>query len=189
MEFTLVYEGPLKADGNLHDKQKLRRIFHKQLQQLWKQEPLSRCGPPEGNYLDDTPPETSLSIIQKVAGFSFAPLVTQRLHLVAELNITMLRPEAPGSIVTQGGDIDNRLKTLLDSLRMPKGAGEMPADDSPKENEDPFFCLLEDDNLITKVAVTTDRLLDPCDSLSHVHLMMHVKTKATRLTCGNMELA
>ena len=81
MEFTLVYRGPLKANGNLNDKQKLRRIFHKQLQQLWKQEPLSRCGPPKGNYLDDTPPETSLSIIQKVAGFRFAPLVTQRLHL------------------------------------------------------------------------------------------------------------
>jgi len=189
MEFRLIYKGPLKADGNPVVKQELRRSFHKQLQQLWKQPPLVRCGPPDGHFLDDNPPDTSLSIIEKVDAFRFAPLVTSRLYLIAELDIIMLRREPPGLIVTQGGDIDNRLKTLLDSLRMPKDTSEIPTGDSPQEGEDPFFCLLEDDNLITRVAVETDRLLEPYDNLSLVNLMINVKTKATILTCANIDLA
>ena len=189
MEFTLVYQGPLKANGNPTVKQKLRRAFHKQLKQLWKQPPLVRCGPPEGYFLDDNPPDGSLSIIEKVNSFRFAPLITSKLHLIAELDMTLLRPEQPGLIVTQGGDIDNRLKTLLDALRMPKHSNELPRKDSPQAGEDPFFCLLEDDNLITKLAIETDRLLEPNREPSSVNLMIHVKTKATSLTYANIELA
>jgi len=189
MEFYLTYNGALKASGKPREKQAIRRIFHKQLQQLWMQAPLVSYAPPKGHYLDDSPPDTGLSIIQQIAGFRFAPLVTARLHLVAELDITMLRPEPPGSIVTQGGDIDNRLKTLLDSLKMPKEVGEVPAGDSPGENENPFFCLLEDDNLITKLTVGTGRLLEPRNASSDVVLIIHVKTKATQLTYGNIDLA
>jgi hypothetical protein len=32
---------------------------------------------------------------------------------------------------------------------------------NPAEDEDPFFCLLEDDSLITKVSIETDMLLEP----------------------------
>jgi len=32
-------------------------------------------------------------------------------------------------------------------------------DTGPSENEDPFFCLLQDDKLISDVSVTTDELL------------------------------
>jgi len=189
MEFYLTYRGPLKASGRPLEKQTIRRIFHKQLQELWLQAPLSSYAPPKGHYLDEDPPETSLSIIQRIAGFRFAPLVTERLHLVADLDITMLRPEPPGSIVTQGGDIDNRLKTLLDSLKMPKEVGEVPRSDSPGGDEDPFFCLLEDDNLITKLTVGTGRLLEPRNASSNVVLIIHVRTKATQLTYGNIDLA
>jgi len=41
MEFTLVYQGQLTANGSIKDKQNIRREFHKQLAELWKQEPLS----------------------------------------------------------------------------------------------------------------------------------------------------
>lgn len=188
MEFTLVYQGRLKANGNPKDKQAFRRVFHKQLKELWTQPPLDEFGPPTELLWTDVDPK-EIPIIQEVGDFKFAPLVNQQLHLIAELHITMLRPEPPGAIVTQGGDIDNRIKTLLDSLKMPKEMGEIPKDDSPKENEDPFFCLLEDDNLITKLTVVTDRLLEPCDNPSFVNLLIHVQTKATKLTFHNMGLA
>src|SRR6185437_9442927 len=108
--------------------------------------------------------------------------------MVAELSITFLRPEPPGSLVTQGGDIDNRLKTLFDALRMPKDISELPPGDAPAEGETPFFCLLEDDNLITKIAVNTDRLLKPPPKPSHVVLLIHVTTKPTRLIWANIGL-
>lgn len=188
MEFTLVYDGRLKANGNPKSKQQIRRILHAQFKQLWEQEPLRSLAPPEGHFLDDDPPETSLSIIHRVSGFRFSPLISAKLHLVAELNMTMLRPEAPGSIVGQGGDIDNRLKTLLDALRMPRDESELPKNDSPLDGEDPFFCLLEDDHLVTKISVATDRLLTPCDDPTLVRLLIHVKSKATLLTYANIGL-
>lgn len=186
MEFTLVYRGPLKANGRAIEKQAIRRIFHGQLKQLWGQAPLSDFGPPGGHLLDENPTQGDISIIQRVGAFTFAPLVTAKLHLIAELDIMLLRPEPPGALITQGGDIDNRLKTLLDALRMPHNDSEIPG--VPLPGESPFFCLLEDDNLITKIGVSTDRLLEPTATQNDVQLFIHVRTKATRMIYGNMGL-
>ncbi len=179
MEFILHYRGPLKANGGIRDKQKLRRYFHRQLKVLWNQDPLK-----ESHYvLEDNPGSPNLSVIRRIEGssFRFAPLICEApLHLIADLQITLLRPESLGSIVTQAGDIDNRLKTLLDSLAVPKRAG-LPADETPQEDEDPFFCLLEDDNLVTKLSVETDRLLEQVGSSSEVILLIRVKTSPSKL--------
>lgn len=184
MEFTLHYRGELKANRGSKDKHILRRHFHSQLAILWQQAPLSDRDDLLG--LDKRNLESS--IIQSVNGFDFAPLVCVKHHLVAELNITMLRPEPPGAIITQAGDIDNRLKTLFDALKMPKEPTALPNGEQPNDGETPFFCLLEDDNLITKVAVTTDRLLYGDVSKSEVELMVHVTTKTIRATIANIGL-
>jgi len=73
---------------------------------------------------------TNSSIIQDVGDFQFAPLVNNKLHMTADLNITMLRPGRPGSLITHAGDIDNRLKTLLDALKVPE-PGALPKDARP----------------------------------------------------------
>ena len=187
MEFTLVYRGLLKANGKPEHKQDLRRVFHVQLKELSKHPSLQNDASPDEivTYGYD---EKSIYTFTQLGKFRFASLVNQRSHLVAELNINMLRPEAPGMIITKGGDIDNRLKTLLDSLRAPKELQELPKDDSPKNDEDPYFCLLEDDNLITKLSVVTDRLLEPYENCSEVQLMIHVTIKPTKLTYRNMGL-
>jgi hypothetical protein len=66
----------------------------------------------------------------------------------------------PGSVL-QSGDIDNRLKTLFDAFRLPHSVDELGGNLEPQADEDPFFCLLEDDKLITHVAVETDVLFQP----------------------------
>ena len=73
------------------------------------------------------------------------------------LNILFLRRDSPGKVIS-GGDIDNRLKTLFDALSIPNRSQIVG---TPESNESPFFCLLEDDSLITEVRVETDRLLTP----------------------------
>jgi hypothetical protein len=98
------------------------------------------------------------------------------MNLVAELDILFLRPQRPGSIISSGGDIDNRLKTLLDGLRIPL-PGEIGSTDAPAEGEDPLYCLLEDDVLVTRLAVTTDQLLDSPDRPGEVLLVIHVLIK------------
>jgi hypothetical protein len=168
--------GPLKANSTVRDKQAIRRTVHRQLSTLWDQLPLRN----HREYLRETTNPGELSLIRPLGG--------------AELFVTFLRPEPPGSIITQGGDIDNRLKTLLEALRMPKVAAEIPPGDSPAVHEDPFFCLLEDDNLVTRLSVTTDRLLDlsrvtgSTHTGSEVLLLIHVETKRTVGTWGNVGL-
>ena len=182
MEFTLHYRGDLKPNRGPKDKQSLRRHFHAQLAVLWQQIPLNE----KKKLLDKEPAKGEVSIIKSVNGFDFAPLVNEKLNLIAELKITLLRPEPPGSIITQAGDIDNRLKTLFDALKVPTEPSAIPSDEAPKEGETPFYCLLEDDNLITKVSVETDRLLYKCRSSSEVEMLIHVTTKATKLSWANM---
>ena len=67
--------------------------------------------------------------------------------------------DTPGSAI-EAGDIDNRIKTLIDTLRKPQYANELRGNETPLDGEDPFFCLLEDDKLVSHFAVETDTLLD-----------------------------
>lgn len=181
MEFTLHYRGDLKGNGTPRDKQSLRRHFHNQLKLLWQQPPLNDLH----QFIDEAQ-ESDVSIIKSKHGFKFVPLVCEKLNLVAELKITTHRPEPPGSIITQAGDIDNRLKTLFDALKMPSEPTSLPKDDCPQDGESLFFCLLEDDNLITKVNVETDRLLEGVEKASEVVLLIHITTKVTRTTYDNL---
>ena len=184
MEFRLTYDGPLKAAAGVNDKHELRKAFHDQFKVLWKQVPLVD----NLDLLEDPPKKNRISIITGFDDFKFAPLVCEKLHLICELDIILLRPEAPGSVVTQGGDIDNRLKTLFDSLRMPKNQNEIPSNISSEDLDTPFFCLLEDDNLITKVNVSTDRLLRENAGQNDVLIVLHVLTKAVTAIWGNIGL-
>lgn len=170
MEFRLIYQGRLKAAGrsakHIHE---VRCQFHPQLKELFsKYHPLSNL---DWSRLDTEG--------------KFTALVISGLHLIAELDILFLRPAPPGDLVSHGGDIDNRIKTLLDALRIPQ-PNELPSD--ALVDDPPFFCLLEDDSLVTSFAVRTDRLLDPNADEQDVHVVIHVKVKGSRATMDNLDI-
>src|SRR4030042_6025659 len=109
MEFHLYYRGKLKGNGSVQDKHDIRRYLHCQLKVLWKQKPLTDYKKMlDRSYLPDDQP-----FLRNVAGHTFVPLVNEKVNLITDISITMLRPEEPGAIVTKSGDIDNRLKTLF----------------------------------------------------------------------------
>ena len=94
-------------------------------------------------------------------GYRFVPLVQERFSLLCSLDILFLRRDIPGSVIS-AGDIDNRIKTVIDALRRPRNQEDLVDDDvNPDPDEDPFFCLLEDDKQVSHFAVETDTLLDP----------------------------
>jgi hypothetical protein len=98
--------------------------------------------------------------------------------VVCSIDILFLRRDEPGNLLKSGGDIDNRLKVLFDGLRLPQTKDEV-GDNRPGVDEDPFYCLLEDDKLVTELKVTTDRLLVPLgngQAENDVELILHVKT-------------
>ncbi len=187
VQFTLHYRGDLKANARPPDKHELRRHFHRQLAECWRQAPLRVF-----EYLLKPPNPAAgktLSLLTDLHGFTFAPLISQRIHLVAELDIQVLWPQEPGAIITSGGDIDNRLKTLLDAFKMPSEPTALPPGASPHSDENPFFCLLEDDSLVTRLAVDTDRLLEPVTSLSEVELWIRVRTRQLVVLMDTIGLA
>jgi hypothetical protein len=192
VNFRLIYEGPLPANGTPGDKQAIRRVLHPQLAELWNQPPLLRFVH-NGQLLANSVMQPSLLVER--GGFGFVPVVTTRLHLIAHLDVLFLRPGIPGALIGRGGDIDNRLKTLFDALQIPDANQIMtaPPDAAHATNTaTPFFCVLEDDALITRVNVETDRLLKP-DVYgvgdSRVLLVINVTLRVVQLAHFNMELA
>jgi len=185
MQFTLYYRGELKSKAKPDAKHTLRRYFHCQMKQVWQQMPLKDFD----WLLQPAQASQNLSILQQTKSFTFAPLVSDKVFLVAELDIQLLWPQDRGKIITSGGDIDNRLKTLLDALKVPSEDTALPQEATPGEDENPFFCLLQDDSLITRLSVEADRLLEPVSSPSEVVLFIRVTTKQLKVTFETVGLA
>jgi hypothetical protein len=186
MKFSLIYHGPLLAKNagtgpRLVHQHQIRKAIHRQLVDLWKfQYPL----PSVARFLNPYVAQLGVgartlqeTLVKSVGSFQFVPLVSTQTGLVCRLEILFLRRSSPGDIITHGGDLDNRLKTLFDALRIPGSTDNL----SPEEGEVPFLCLLQDDALITEVNVTTDRLLGPSfleteEGQNDVHLVIRVET-------------
>jgi hypothetical protein len=167
MQFRLTYEGELLANNSGRQdlaraphKHAMRKIFHQQLKRLWGIHPVLKELATVKMYH-----QRGITLLEHTAanfhqnGYRFVPLVTRELCLICKLEILMLRHGEPGGVIS-AGDIDNRVKTLLDALRKPRSANELGGA-TPADDEDPFFCLLEDDGLVTHLAVETDTLLEP----------------------------
>ena len=173
MEFYLKYDGPLKSNAGAKDKHKIREYFYPQMKTLWDIKPLSHY---KKDFLN---PDKSLSVLKEVDNVAFAPLVSSVLKFICQLDITILWPEEPGVISEQGGDIDNRLKTLFDALQCPDIHQIKPVKESFADKQ-PFFCLLENDKLITSVNIRTHTLLRS-ENKTDVSVLIHVVVKATEL--------
>src|SRR6266480_3708288 len=117
LRFTLSYRGSLKADAT-RDKQKIRLQVRDQLKTLWSGFPFDKF---HDRHFDDADSKRLVGTV------TYLPLVRKSAHLIAELDILLLRNEVPGRIIIGGGDIDNRLKTLFDALRCPHSVEEAGA--------------------------------------------------------------
>lgn len=155
--------------------------------ELWKQSPSLRVfrlgeeirkGELVGGRLEATPRDSNHSYLE-LGAFKLVPLVQRKIRVACAVAITFLRRGAPGDVV-HGGDLDNRLKTLLDALRMPHSLAELAEDQPDHESDGWFFCLLEDDILITSLSVETHQLLTPLapgSNRNDVDLLIRIQLK------------
>jgi len=203
LEFRLIYQGLLLGSGPGRQRsehvQHIRRYLHRQLVNLWtakhplkgRIESYSAGGEIYRFGKDD------LTNLYSLGNKRFLPVVSYRLELACSLDILLLRRDL-GTIL-ESGDLDNRIKTLIDALRIPR-AGEIADGD-----EDPLYCLMEDDKLVTEIRVLADALLaepeqiieNPKTNLAgeytvspnHVCAIIHCTVKTTRLMLGNLDFA
>lgn len=205
MRFYLVYRGRLPASGNNRTKpddvRRIRDQFHPQMKLLWKsnstlqrlrrtawvpRNPANFLGAVESplgpewdvdQYPRDEKDWCNLCKPITKGEKVYVPLVRESLHLSCQLNILFLRQEDPGALVLQGGDLDGRLKTLFDALRMPEAQVERKY----PQTENPLYCLLESDTLISGFEVSTGRLLTAVtDHPSEVHLVIEASIKVLK---------
>ncbi|MEM1370508.1 MAG: hypothetical protein AAGG02_21435 [Cyanobacteria bacterium P01_H01_bin.15] len=122
----------------------------------------------------------------KTGRFRFTPLVRKGWFLNCTLDILFLRRDPPGSLVNHG-DIDNRVKTLIDALRLPD-ANQLTDEISPEHGEDPFYVLMEDDELLTRLNVETQVLLTPpvSEGDNSVRLVIRVDVSPYHFTMVNL---
>ena len=151
MEFYLSYHGSLSTTGHAKQKFLYRRTFLKQLKEL------------DQHYKNNGVSERigfSSDKLQRVGTFNFLPLVTRNGKQEVLLDITLLSQLGPGGSKQSAGDLDNLLKALIDGLRMAQNINEI-RNELPETGEDPFFCLLEDDQVIRNIQVTHNKLFFP----------------------------
>ena len=199
MKFRLTYAGKLQGasrdNKRPRHKHEVRRAFYPQLRALWRSNPLLKElkdpvleGPVAVNLGNRVSREEALARDFSQSGYRFVPLVTTALSLTCRIKILFLRPDPTGALI-RSGDIDNRLKTLLDALRKPKDLDECGGYDTPLPGEDSFFCLLEDDSLITEVNVETDMLLEALPNggeANDARLVITVSLRPSTVTWGNI---
>jgi hypothetical protein len=206
MRFRLTYHDDLKSSGNRSQpeaKWVIRNAIHSQLAELWTTHPaLSGVGLTTqviGNaFISDSPligtadidvttPRTrvraELAAPIERDGRSYIPLVRKSMELACGLDILFLRREEPGSIVSQSGDLDGRIKTLFDGLTIPQ-SGDLNAG---APSAQPCYCLLENDSLVVDFAVRTDRLLSGIAASKYeVMLVIDVVIRMMRITSHNI---
>jgi hypothetical protein len=196
MELTLTYRGPLKATQrdprsdssqptkHRELKHRIRLSFHRQLKRFWNQDKFllsnQSVSQPKPYHV------SSLANANKIGDWQFVPLATKELELACDLDIHMLRMDH-NSDKAFSGDIDNRLKTIIDTLRIPNN-NDGYSDFVPAIPDNPLYCLLEDDKIVRKISVSTDVLLDNDDDadISYVNLYISVKITPKRLIFNNI---
>lgn len=183
MRFVLTYAGPLPPNGSPKEKHLIRKALLPQLREQWNIDPALKG-------LSATGSKSGLSKAEEIKrkfarkGFNFLPLVLRDFSLVCYLEITMMRREEPGNVLQSGGDIDNRLKTLFDSLSSPVNDEQVWG--TPDSGEDPFYCLLEDDSLVTGMEIKTERLLEQPTNPNDVRLSITAIVRPTKVEVGNL---
>lgn len=180
IEFRLLYEGELPGNrASTHDKQAVRRQFHPQLRRVWRWQPTlkellvrkwyrwresQKLNTPIPHTLDE---QFEVALTEVGRNWSkdkhnFIPIVTEDLALRCSLDVLLLRPGSSSlnsdKYIYEQGDLDNQVATLLDGLKIPKEATHIGYPE-PFEDEDPFYCLLTDDRLVSEVRVYSDELL------------------------------
>src|SRR5678816_2639200 len=121
----------------------------------------------------------------QTCGYKAIALVASHNGLACHLDIEVLRRQSPGGVLESGGDIDNRLKGLLDSLALPLRENQVPGNQWGK-NDERLNCLLEDDALVSRLTIKVERWdqePETPDKADHVQLRVaaHIEPYEPRM--------
>lgn len=159
MRFKLVYDGPLPPDSRSRPlasvKAEIRRQFDPQLRELWRTHKALADFGQLNSYRSNFGPE-AIAEEFRMGDSRFVPLIRRANEMFCTLDLLVLFRQEPYHSTFATGDLDNRIKTLIDGLRKPRQSSEHPSD-APET----VYCLMDDDDRITEFQVRADQLLAP----------------------------
>lgn len=167
---------PLKQNKALKlstHKQNIRKHFHRQIKVMWEKHPVlseftlcKNCGidtrplcKPDFAVLgghEHIPVSEYLASNHIVGDYSLVPLVAEEFGVTCSVDVLLFQ-HGHHEGVFKAGDLDNRIKTLIDGLKKPLKVNAFGDHKKPTRTEKPFFCLLEDDSMISSFSVKSDQ--------------------------------
>lgn len=172
MNFTLFYLGKLpSANSSTSEKiEKIRRGISPQMRNLFDYGPLKNYPMIlEPSNEDDT--SRPFNLYREVDGHPYTCLINEAMGAACRLSITSFETKGTLSVSNQIGDVDNKLKPLLDALSLPKSQPAQKAES--KKSLETIHCLLEDDSLVWEINIQRKRLLTPidtCESMTQIEV-------------------
>lgn len=181
MELTLTFTGIIPAQRtDLEVIWTIRREFDRQLSKVWGKAPFAVLKKWEDSGFVSGAPRFT----REVGGHTFVPLYGEDVGVGVDLDITLLTGMPAKKRVISAGDLDNRIKRLIDGLRIPSGHGEM-SKTLPESGR--WHCLLRDDSAVLGLRARLGTYLgsdDPSVSCA----ILRVKPVALKVTTGNLEM-
>ena len=180
MRLRLIYSGELKASQQpdphtgkpkqVSNKHQIRKAFHIQLKRFWEQD----------SFLNST------RVFPDYYGVDTFILDYEKIW----------QPDA-NKQVSLNKAVANKhqefgykfVKTIIDALTKPAHRNQLPANESPSEGEDPFYCLLEDDGLVTSLEVESDILLLSNFPNNHAHVIVSAEIRPHTVNMFNLSFA
>jgi hypothetical protein len=214
MRLTLRYKDELAAssrsNSRVPEKHHIRQQLHAQLAVFWSQHAVLKTfdvkdlqvATRSGGKFEVERPIVGLRNFwwrYPLCGINFVPIVTEVQEAHCHIDIRIYRRVDAGGFLFEGGDLDNRLKTFFDALRVPHTKDQLPTDLGCPDTDDtakdwpPLFCLLDDDRGITKLSIESLKMLTPTPATcghpeNYVELEIDVKIVPVTPMTGTLSL-
>jgi len=158
----------------------MRSSFSAQLQKVWGKPPFSILKKWEDSQFAAGAPRFT----RVVGGQTFVPLYGNDVGVGVSLDITLLTGLPIRKPVISAGDLDNRIKRIIDALRVPQGHGEMQPN---LQADGRYYSLIENDDAVLSLTAQLGPYLgsnDPAVSFA----VIRVRPIAMRVNTGNLEM-
>lgn len=181
MEIVLTYRGKIPSKTSSKSAiWDMRRSFDLQLRKLWGKEPFDILKQWEDSNFAAGAPEFRLRQGDQL----FVPLYGNAIGVGVSLDIRLLTGMPEQKPVISAGDLDNRIKRIIDALQAPAQLGEHLDDLEPNQR---WHCLIDNDSVVLGLNARLGAYLgsdDPSESCA----IIVVRPIPLRVTLGNMSM-
>jgi hypothetical protein len=181
MDIHLTYRGRIPSKStSLEAVWNMRKSFHVQLAKLWGKQPF--------DILEDWEKSGFASgarnFLRQIEDQVFVPFYSEAVGIGVQLDIKLLTGSPPQQSTISSGDLDNRIKRIIDALRAPTQRGELIQNLLPKSR---WYCVMDDGSAVKQLNASLAPYLDS-DDPSESFAFITVRTAATKVTMDNLAM-